>query len=70
VQAKHRTHLVGAAQLELAQTTPLFDPTKHLLDTAVGIDRLGLALSWRLVFCATCGVTAMRRISAVMPVVS
>ena len=44
VQAKHRTHLVGAAQLELAQTAPLLDPAKHLLDAAVGIDRLGVAL--------------------------
>ena len=44
VQAKHRTHLVGAAQLELAQTAPLLDPAKHLLDAAAGIDRLGVAL--------------------------
>lgn len=43
VQAKHRADLFGAAQLELAQTAPLFDPTKHLLDAAAGIDRLGVA---------------------------
>ena len=43
VQPKHRTHLVCAAQLELAQPAPLFDPAKHLLDAAAGIDRLGVA---------------------------
>lgn len=44
VQAKHRTHLACAAQLELAQAAPLFDPAKHFLDAAAGIDRLGVAL--------------------------
>jgi hypothetical protein len=34
----------GAAQLELMQTAPLLDPTKHLLDAAAGVDRLGVAL--------------------------
>ena len=44
MQAKHRAHLACAAQLELAQPTPLFDPTKHLLDAAAGLDRFGVAL--------------------------
>ena len=44
MQTKHRSDLFGAAQLELAQTAPLFDPAKHLLDAAAGIDRLGVAL--------------------------
>jgi hypothetical protein len=44
VQAKHCTHLFGAAQLELTQPTPLFDPAEHLLDAAAGVDRLGVAL--------------------------
>ena len=44
MQAKHCAHLFGAAQFELAQTAPLFDPGKNLLDAPVGIDRLGLAL--------------------------
>ena len=44
VSAKHRTHLAYAAQLELAQTAPLFDPAQHLLDAAAGMDRLGVAL--------------------------
>lgn len=44
MQAKHRTHLAYAAQLELTQTAPLFDPAKHLLDAATGVDRLGVAL--------------------------
>ncbi len=38
VQTKHCAHLFGAAQFELAQTTPLFDLAKHLLDAAAGID--------------------------------
>ena len=44
MQAKHSTHLVCAAQLELAEAAPLLDPTKHLLDAAPGVDRLGVAL--------------------------
>ena len=44
MQPKHRTHLACAAQLELAQAAPLFDPAKHLLDAAAGVDRLGVAL--------------------------
>jgi len=44
VQAKHRTHLFGAAQFEVAQPTPLFDPAKHLLNAAAGVHRLGLTL--------------------------
>ena len=44
MQAKHCVHLLGAAQLELAQTALLFDPAKHLLDAAAGVDRLGVAL--------------------------
>ena len=44
MQPKHRTHLACAAQLELAQAAPLFDPAKHLLDAAAGVDRFGVAL--------------------------
>ena len=44
MQSKHYAHLLGAAQLELAQTAPLFDLAKHLLDAAAGMDRLGVAL--------------------------
>ena len=43
MQPKHRSHLVCAAQFELAETAPLFDPAKHPLDAAPGIDRLGVA---------------------------
>jgi len=80
MQAEHRAHLFAAAQLELAQAAPLFDPAKHLLDAAAGIDRIGVALvagvrpsiaepPGRAVFWATCGVTPMRRISATNPLV-
>lgn len=41
MQAEHRTHLFSAAQLELTQTAPLFDPAKHILDAAAGIYRFG-----------------------------
>ena len=44
MQAEHRAHLFGAAQLELAQPASLFDPTKHLVDPEVSVDRLGVAL--------------------------
>jgi len=44
VQTKHRTDVLSAAHFELAQPAPLLDPAKHLLDTAAGVDRLGLAL--------------------------
>ena len=44
MQAKHRTHLVGATHFELTQPAPLFDPAKHLLDATAGVDRLGVAL--------------------------
>ncbi len=44
MQAKHCTHLFGAAQPELTQPAPLFDPAKHLLDAAAGDDRLAVAL--------------------------
>lgn len=44
MQSKDSAHLACAAQLELAQPAPLLDPTKHLLDAAAGIDRLGVAL--------------------------
>ena len=44
MQAKHSAHLLGAAQLELAQTAPLLDPAEYLLDSTAGIDRLGVAL--------------------------
>ncbi len=44
MQPEHRTHLAFAAQLELAQTAPLFDPAKNLLDAAAGMDRLAVAL--------------------------
>ena len=40
---KYSTHLFGVAPLELAQTAPLFDPAKHLLDAAAGVDRVGVA---------------------------
>ena len=43
-QAKHRTHLASAAQLELAQPAPLFDPDKQLLEAAAGIDWFAVAL--------------------------
>ena len=33
----------GAAQFELPQPAPLFDPAKHFLDPAAGIDRFGVA---------------------------
>ena len=45
MQPKQSAHLANAAQLELAQTDPLFDPAKHLLDASAGVDRLGLALA-------------------------
>ena len=32
MQAKHGAHFLSAAQLELAQSAPLLDPAKHLLD--------------------------------------
>jgi hypothetical protein len=32
MQAKHCAHLLSAAQLELAQSAPLLDPAKYLLD--------------------------------------
>ena len=38
MQAKHGAHFLSAAQLELAQSAPLLDPAKHLLDAA--------AISW------------------------
>jgi len=44
MQAEHRAHLFSAAQIELAQAAPLFDPAEHLLDSAAGIDRLAVAL--------------------------
>jgi len=44
VQAKYRTDVFGAAQLELAQAAPLLDPAKHLLDAAACVDRFGVAL--------------------------
>ena len=44
MQAKHRTDFFGAAQFELPQSAPLFDPAKHLLDAAAGVDRLGVPL--------------------------
>ncbi len=44
VQAKHSTDFLGASQLELAQTAPLFYPAKHFLDAAAGVDRFGVAL--------------------------
>jgi hypothetical protein len=44
VQAKHRSDLFGAAQLELGQPAPLFDPAKHLLNPAAGVDLLSIAL--------------------------
>ena len=44
VQAKHRTHLACAPQLELTQAAPLFDPAKQILVAAAGVDRLGVAL--------------------------
>jgi len=43
VQPKNHTHLVCAAQLELAQSAPLLDPAKHLLDAAARVDRFGVA---------------------------
>ena len=44
MQAEHRNDFLGTVQLELAQAAPLFDPAKHLLDAAAGMDRLGVAL--------------------------
>ena len=52
MQTKNRSDLFGAAQFELAQTTPLLllrrrlrlDPGKHLLNDPAGIDRLGVSL--------------------------
>jgi len=44
VQAEPCTCLFGAAQPELAQPSPLLDPAEYLLDAAVGVDRLGVAL--------------------------
>ena len=52
-RTEHCAHLACAAQLELAQTTPLLllwrrlrlDLAKHLLDAAAGVDRLGIALT-------------------------
>jgi hypothetical protein len=44
VQAEHCSELVGAAQFELPQPAPLFDPAKHLLNPAAGDVRLGTAL--------------------------
>jgi hypothetical protein len=44
VQPKHRGDLFGAADFELTQTAPLFDPAEHLIDAAAGVDRLGVAL--------------------------
>jgi hypothetical protein len=38
------TDFLGAAHFELTQAAPLFDPAKHLLDAAAGVDRLGIAL--------------------------
>jgi len=38
------THLACAAQFELAQAAPLFDPAEHLLDAPAGVDRLGVAV--------------------------
>jgi hypothetical protein len=43
LQAKHRTHLASAAQLELAQAAPLLDQAQHHLDAASGVDQLGEA---------------------------
>lgn len=34
MQAKHRTNVVAAVQLEQAQAAPLVNPAKHLLDAA------------------------------------
>ena len=44
VQAEHSSDLWGAAQLELPQPAPLFDPAKHLFNPAAGVDRLAVAL--------------------------
>ena len=44
MHAEHRTDVVSVAQFELAQTAPLFDPSKHYPPPAAGVDRLGLAL--------------------------
>ena len=51
MQAKHGTDFVLAAQFELAQSAECLllrrslrlEPTEHLLDPPVGIDRLGIA---------------------------
>jgi hypothetical protein len=47
MQAKHGAHLLSAAYLELAQSAPLPDPAKHLLDSPAGIDRFAVDLVTR-----------------------
>ena len=73
--------LAQTAPLLLLRRRLRLDPAKHRLDAAAGVDRPGVALvaggapidggtTGRLVFTATCGVTAMRRISATKRLVS
>jgi hypothetical protein len=38
VHAIYRSDLLAAAQLELAQPTPLLDPAKYLVDATAGVD--------------------------------
>jgi hypothetical protein len=79
MQAKHRTHLLGTAHVELSQTTLLLDPAKHLLNASAGIDRLGVDLvascttivgrTTRMAGVPCQGVTPIRWSSATIPFV-
>jgi len=42
MQAEQRTDILSAANIELAQATPLSDPDKHLIDTAAEVDQFGV----------------------------
>ena len=41
---RHHDHLFSSVRFALPQPAPLFDPAKHLLNPAAGVDRLGVAL--------------------------